>query len=194
MGSYVLTSYWAKRYAYTAASGICILLTAVDCQPLKPQNPIDACGFHSIQAAIEHAPSGGLVLICDGVHDEGVIVRKPLTLLGASRKGVVLTGGKYSAIVTIEGTNNSVVIQELTLRPSPGSSGPRTGVHVVASREVTLSDLSVDFHNVVAPRSPNTGHISLDGSARLALNGFFGVDVFAAATASNAECALIVEV
>jgi hypothetical protein len=162
--------------AMRLASIVCILLSVMGCSDSRPQNSLNACAYQSIQAAIDAAPSGGRVLICDGVHNEAVTVRKPLTLFGVSRDRTVLTGGGAQAIVTIEGVAGSVVVQQLTLRPPPGSSATRTAVHVAASRNVTLSGLSVDFHGVVA-LSGAEAVPTPEGDARPVSNGFIGIDV-----------------
>lgn len=164
------------RTAIQLASIAFILLSMIGCNDSKPPNLLNACAYKSIQAAIDAAPPGGRVRICNGVHNEAVTIHKPLTLMGASRNGTVLTGGGVPAIVTIEGVAGSVVIQQLTLRPPSGSSATRTAVHVAASRNVTLSDLSVDFHGVVTPSGPNVVP-SPSGDTAPIFNGFIGVDI-----------------
>ena len=166
----------AARCAVQLAITGSILMTMLSSSAPELQNPLNACTYQSIQAAIDAAPPGWRVRVCDGVHDETVTVRKPLTMYGASRNGAVLTGGNAPTIITVEGVASSVIIQQLTLRPLPGPSATRTAVRIASSRAVTLSALSVDFHGITVP--PNAvWESNPDGSARPVFNGFVGVDV-----------------
>ena len=71
----------------------------------------------TIQAAVEAAEPGGLVLISPGVYEEAVVVRTPfLTIRGLDRNGVILEGGGRLAngIEVIEA--DGVAIENMTAR------------------------------------------------------------------------------
>jgi hypothetical protein len=142
---------------------LCVLL-ASGCVDVR--DPILACEHASIQDALNRAPDGGRVLVCDGIHDEALTIRRPVTLLGESRDGTVITGGGGPAIATVHDVAGLVSLETLTLRPPEGTGATTTGLAIVDSPRVTLAQLDVDFAGVVSPRpSPPpdfTGLIGID--------------------------------
>jgi hypothetical protein len=71
----------------------------------------------TIQAAVDAAEPGGLVLISPGVYEEAVVVRTPfITIRGVDRNGVILEGGFRLAngIEVVEA--DGVAIENLTAR------------------------------------------------------------------------------
>lgn len=138
-----------------------------------PQNPIHACDYATIQQAIDLAPSGWRVQICDGVHDESVTLTKPIELYGTSPDKTVLTGGGAAAIATVRATTGPVSLRRLTLRPAAGLSATTAGVQVDSSQQVSLSELTVDFQGVV-PLPPQTQSIP---GAPPVYPGIIGIDL-----------------
>ena len=67
-----------------------------------------------LQARIDAAPRGGTVLVEAGVHQGRLVIRGPLTVIGAP--GAVIDGGGTGSVVTIEG--DDVVLRGVTVRNS----------------------------------------------------------------------------
>lgn len=116
-----------------------------------PADPIHACDYPSIQAALDDAPDGWRVLICDGVHDQAVTITRPVNLFGESRNGTVLTGGGALTIATIRNAPGHVFFHDLTLEPPAGASSTSTALSIVDSPQVTLAQLDVDLEGVPTP-------------------------------------------
>jgi hypothetical protein len=71
----------------------------------------------TIQAAVDAAQPGGLVLISPGVYEEAVVVRTPfLTIRGLDRGGVILEGGFRLANGIEVDQADGVAIENLTAR------------------------------------------------------------------------------
>jgi hypothetical protein len=103
---------------------------------------VDACRYRTIQQAIDRAPSGSSVWICEGLHDQSIVLRKPLTIVGAGPGRTILTGGGAAAVISVQNVTGEVRVENMTLRPRVKT---RTGVGAVQSDWVSLAELNVDL-------------------------------------------------
>ncbi|HET9625805.1 MAG TPA: right-handed parallel beta-helix repeat-containing protein [Kofleriaceae bacterium] len=135
-------------------------------------DPIEACDYATLQDAVDQAPDFARVRICAGVHDQAIVVTRPLEVFGASTGGTVLAGGGAAAIATVIGTRGPVTIRDLTLRPPTGSSATIAGLEIDDSGRIEIDDLVVDFAGAVVPPAPGTPAAGLP-----VLPGYVGIDV-----------------
>ena len=135
-------------------------------------NPLMACQYPSIQAALDDAPADWQVFICAGTHEEALKIQKKVRIFGDTQNGTVLTGGGAESIVEIANAPALVRLEGLTLKPPAGSTATRTGVAVSDSGAVVLTGLTIDFRGV--------GGLA-DSSTLPKFKGYIGVDIDTAA-------------
>lgn len=133
--------------------GTARLAAAVGAVALLPAVPASA---QSLQARIDAAPSGSRLVIDGGTHQGPIVIRRPLTLVGANRP--VIDGQGRGSVVTISG--DGVAISGFVIRNSgrdvtEEAAGIKTsgnrhhiedndvhdvyfGIHVGAGREVSV--------------------------------------------------------
>jgi hypothetical protein len=114
------------------------------------------CAFSNIQAAIEAASPGATITIGPGTYDENVVVNKPLTLIGAGRRTVIvpatsnpicssgsLCGGAASNIVLVQA--NDVTITNLVLE---GDNPSLTSGVVVGGKDIDARNGIITNHEL----------------------------------------------
>lgn len=93
----------------------------------------------TLQARIDAAPPGGEVLVA-GVHRGGVVVHKPLRLVGAP--GAVIDGEGRGTVVRV--TAPGVVLSRLTLRRSGTDLNTEDAGVLVTAPQAVLEDLRLE--------------------------------------------------
>jgi len=119
--------------------------------------------FPTIQEAIAHAPSGGVVLVSPGVYEETLLIEKPLTI-EATKAGVVIVGGSgcrrgLPAIrivagpvrligLTVEGCPVGIEISATAELSGMRIKGNGIGIEVLGSGRVALRETTVERNTV----------------------------------------------
>lgn len=106
--------------------------------------------FDSIQAAIDAAPSGGVINICAGEYDESLEVTKPLTLAGVGPDDVFVLGGGDGTLLEIDlyqlgEQAGAVTITGMTLAGVGEPEGATRGIRITNSPDVTVHDVAIEF-------------------------------------------------
>jgi hypothetical protein len=97
--------------------------------------------FDTIQAAVDHAEPGGMVLIAPGVYPESITVTTPyLTIRGTDRNRTIIDGGfqRSNGIQVFEA--DGVAIENLTSRDNLSNGVSWTDVHGYWGRYLTAYD------------------------------------------------------
>ena len=136
--------------------------------PPPPANVyVDAAGlckgkvpcYTTIQAGVDAAVPGDVVLVSRGTYHEHVLVAKAITLLGDSKSGAVIDGDGTGTVVTL--AESGATLSQLAVKHG------LVGVNVSGSSGNTLSDLKVsDCDNGAVPPAERLGRgIFFSGSA-----------------------------
>jgi nitrous oxidase accessory protein len=115
-----------------------LLITALAAR-LAPAAVVAGRPAATLQARIDAAPPGGEVLVA-GVHRGGVVIRKPLRLVGAP--GAVIDGEGRGTVVRV--TAPGVVLSRLTLRRSGADLNTEDAGVLVTGPQVLLEDVRLE--------------------------------------------------
>ncbi len=97
--------------------------------------------FDTIQAAVDHAQPGGMVLIAPGIYEESVTVTTPyLTIRGVDRDRTIIDGGSQRADGVQVFEADGVAIENLTSRHNLVNGISWYGVHGYWGRYLTAYD------------------------------------------------------
>ncbi len=97
--------------------------------------------FDTIQAAVDHAKPGGMVLVAPGVYRESVTVTTPyLTIRGLDRSRTIVDGGSERAGGVQVFAADGVAIENLTSRNNLDDGFSWHGVHGYWGRYLTAYD------------------------------------------------------
>lgn len=107
---------------------------------LSGGRPTPAAAAPGLQAQIDAAPSGALIVV-RGRHEGGLVIRKPLHLVGAGPDAVIDAGGR-GTVVRIEAPG--VTLRGLTLRASGRELNTEDAGVFVGAPGALLEDLVVD--------------------------------------------------
>jgi parallel beta-helix repeat protein len=141
--------------------------------------------FHTIQAAVNAAPSGSTIKVAPAVYDEDVTVSKPLTILGGQ---VLMSGETGPSTVEFQSAGftvsaNNVTINGFTLEPNPDSTSVPPLFAILASNSA---------HSKFINNAINNAELALGGgvtSSQVANNsGDFEIEVInATSSAANSD-------
>ena len=138
--------------------------------------------YHTIQAAVNAAPSGSTIKVAPAVYDEDVTISQPVTILGGQ---VQLPGETGPSTVEFQSAGftvsaNNVTIKGFTLEPNPDSTSAPPLLAILASN----SSVDKFTNNII-----NNSELMLGGgvtSTQVANNsGDFQIEVINAI--SNAD-------
>lgn len=136
--------------------------------------------YNTLQAAIDAASEGALILVREGVYDEKVVVHKPnLRIVGASRENTVLKHSDYAKMLFEDGSEqgtfctytllvcaDNVTIENMTVRNDAGSGkivGQAVAVYAAADRCVFRSCNIIANQDTLfcGPASEKTARVSV---------------------------------
>lgn len=125
----------------------------------------------TLQARIDRAEAGATVLLPPGVHRGGIVITKPLRLIGA--RGAEIEGSGSGHVIDVRAAD--VEIRGLLIRKSGSDlSGDDAGIHVRAPRATIHDNVIVDtLHGIYLRKAPEariTGN-SIRGRAAAAAIG-----------------------
>ncbi|MDP9300068.1 MAG: right-handed parallel beta-helix repeat-containing protein, partial [Actinomycetota bacterium] len=161
--------------------------------------------FDTIQAAVDHAEPGGMVLIAPGVYTESVTVTTPyLTIRGLDRDRTIIDGGLERANGVRVFAADGVAIENLTSRHNLHDGFSWNGVHGYWGRYLTAYDNGGSgiaaygsddgqLDHSFASGSPRSG-FSVEGCSpcRAVITDVVGTDNAAGFSGTNAEGVAIV--
>jgi len=118
--------------------------------------------FNRIQDAVDEAEAEATIYVHSGSYPEEIVITKPLTLVGESKRRTIIHGDESIAITV---TSSNVTLRSFTVKR--GSTGlyllPETenttlhdfsflsndiGIHVNGSRNVTITNSTISFNHV----------------------------------------------
>lgn len=136
--------------------------------------------YTTLQAAIDAASEGALILVREGVYDEKVVVHKPnLRIVGASRENTVLTHSDYAKMLFEDGSEqgtfctytllvcaDNVTVENMTVRNDAGTGkvvGQAVAVYAAADKCVFRSCNMIANQDTLfcGPASEKTVRVSL---------------------------------
>jgi hypothetical protein len=118
------------------------------------------CGFpdtNSINAAILMAPSGGTIIVCDGVYNEQVVVNKSVTLAGSGNAIIQPTTllNDQDAVTVTGATTSATMSGFIVSGPGPGGCASiQAGIRVRDGATLDLSNTTVRDIRDVGNGSP----------------------------------------
>jgi hypothetical protein len=134
-----------RRFDYSVAGSDFPTRLYMDAEGGRPSSWINATEFSSIQAAIDAAEPGAVILIPSGLYSENLLINKKLTLQGdqigenpfvaTGQAGTVLTPtGPNNHAITIVSPAGLVQVRNLRIQGDdvPGSGD---GIHIVGNSE-----------------------------------------------------------
>lgn len=101
--------------------------------------PITSATYKTIQAALDCAAGGDIIVIAAGTYTENLSISKDITLQGASAASVTVNGAGIGRVVTVDAAV-TVKLSGVTL--TNGSAADGAGIYSSAS-SLSLSDLSI---------------------------------------------------
>ena len=161
--------------------------------------------FDTIQAAVDHAKPGGMVLVAPGVYRESVTVTTPyLTIRGLDRSRTIIDGGSERADGVQVFAADGVAIENLTSRNNVHDGFSWHGVHGYWGRYLTAYDNGGSgiaaygsddgqLDHSLASGSPRSG-FSVQGCSpcRAVITDVVGTDNAAGFSGTNAQGVAIV--
>ena len=157
---------------HPGATEICNSLND-DCDPSTSESgmvSVEGTAYGTIQDAVDAAPEGATVRICDGAWYENVEIRRGMTLEGLGPHRSIIDGSELNPVVTIVGGSH-VTLRGLTLQHGVGQAhgtlGPGGGI-LVSSVGVLRVDDCVVRHNAATRggglAGPHAGDVVLTRS------------------------------
>ena len=120
----------------TSATGILAAVLLAAATPAAAQTT-------TLQARLDAAPRGATLQVESGVHRGPVVIRGPLTVVGAP--GAVIDGGGIGSVVTVEG--DEVVLRGLTVRNSGRQvTEEAAGIKVTGNRHRIESNIVTNVY------------------------------------------------
>ena len=97
--------------------------------------------YTTIQAAINDANQGDMIIVHEGIYNENVVINKSLTIQGTDKENVIIDGtGLSGKGVSVEA--DYVTIKNLTIRNFKSGNWP-WGIELVSASHCVLEDLIV---------------------------------------------------
>jgi hypothetical protein len=96
-----------------------------DCDPTTSESGmISAQGvaYATIQDAVDAAPDGATVRICEGTYFENIVVDSDVILEGAGAHRTILDGGEDGSVVRVDGRRVQLALRGLTLQHGTGTT------------------------------------------------------------------------
>ncbi|MDC0668029.1 hypothetical protein [Nannocystis radixulma] len=93
-----------------------------DCAGGQPITVNEQGKYSTLAAAVAAAPPGATITVCPGTYQEGVVIDRPMTLLGAGQDKTFLDGGGTSTPILIDRV--SVTIEGFTFRHGEAEHNP----------------------------------------------------------------------
>jgi hypothetical protein len=101
--------------------------------------------FETIQDALDAAPPCASITVGPGIYDERLRITQCVTIVGASRDQVRITGAGAGTIVDIDQVAGAVLLSGFQVFGPAEESGTIRGVRITDSADVTLNDLLITF-------------------------------------------------
>ena len=135
---------------------ICLFLILVCIAGVKAEIVVPD-DFASIQAAIDNASSGSIIVVKDGVYKENIVIRKPITLVsknGASK--CIIKALNHRNALKIEASN--VKISGFTIKGSGNFTINSYALIVSDAKNVTVSNnvIKKNFHGIALINTTNS--------------------------------------
>src|SRR5258708_10905246 len=116
--------------------------TSADPQPMFSVSPDGSADFTDITSAVRKAPTGSRILVRPGRYQEGIILEKPLEIVGDGSRQDIVIENPDTHCVLMQASHGAV--RGLTLRSQGSSKGnKRSAVYIVQGtllvEECTLS-------------------------------------------------------
>lgn len=146
--------------------------------------------FASIRSAIDAAQQGDQIVIRPGVHNEPLVIDKPVTLLGGGRRGETILESQERT--TVEVAASDVVIRRLALRMDCTATSDDPPAALVFSR----GRATVEECDISGGRTGDGFHVKIGTDAivrrcRITGCGHVGVWVQAGGTGTFEDCEVL---
>lgn len=110
-----------------------------------------ANNYTKIQDAINDAINGDVIFVYNGTYYENLIIDKKLSIIGESKEGVIIDGGKNENVVEI--VSDNVLLKNLTIQRSGGRM-PSAGIKVhSAHNEILNCIITKNFDGICLERA-----------------------------------------
>jgi hypothetical protein len=97
---------------------------AADCDPSESGTvSVDGTVYPTIQDAVDAAPAGATVRICDGTYFENIVVDSDVVLEGAGADLTILDGSEDGSVVRVDGADVDLTLRGLTLQHGTADAG-----------------------------------------------------------------------
>jgi parallel beta-helix repeat protein len=100
--------------------------------------------FTTIQAAVNAANDGDIILVCEGTYHESIIINKSISLIGNNKEKTIIKGEKNKDTIKI--ISEHVSISSFTIQNS-GNSGRDAGIEINANN-ATIEE-NIIQHNTI---------------------------------------------
>ncbi|MFW6110755.1 MAG: right-handed parallel beta-helix repeat-containing protein [Thermoproteota archaeon] len=134
-----LTSYWVLLLL--SVSLVLTFIPNFEVVEAEPYSIVVPDDYSSIQEAIDNAVDGDTIFVKSGNYVEILVIRKPISLIGASRNNTIIDGNNTAVRHVIEVAADDVQITGFTIRKSGGVKYyEKAGVFLNHSSNVNITD------------------------------------------------------
>lgn len=115
--------------------------------------------YQNITTALQHAPAGSTIYVCNGTYYESIVINETVSLVGENRKTTIIDGCSIGSVVEI--TVDNVIISGFTINNS-GQEWPDSGLKLLKARNCAISgnDLTNNFDGIKLFDSSSNNNIS----------------------------------
>lgn len=146
--------------------------------------------FTSIGAALRTAAPGARLLVRPGLYREGVIIDKPVEIIGDGARDQIIIESATASCISMR--TSAATVRGLTLREAAGRSGAGAGffaVHITQG-QLTLEDCEITSNSLSCIGLHNDATFAVLRRCRIHSSADSGLYVFDQARATLEECDL----